>query len=318
VSLLFLFVDGVGLGVDDPAVNPFAATATENLDALAGGSWSAPHLRSAAGQLLASLDATLGIEGRPQSATGQSALISGRNAAALMGGHYGPWPGPTLKRFLDDDQLFQWATSCFGEDAAAWASAFPPGFFAALESGRIRLNALAYAARSCGVPLPELDAYRRGDAVAADLDGAYFASTGVEPPGGHRAGPAGAERAGARLAELASRRPFTFLDVWITDRAGHRADLGEAAELVAKLDAFVGGTLAARRPGTTVLLCSDHGNLEDLRHGRHTRARVPLLVEGPQAERFAGAASLLDVAPVVRSLWASGGSGVPGEDEPTG
>jgi hypothetical protein len=303
VGLLLLFLDGVGLGDDDPGVNPFAAAATPVLDELAGGAWAAPRPHARPGRTLAALDATLGDPGLPQSATGQAALLSGRDAVAAMGGPYGPWPGPTLKRFLAEGELFAWAADRFGVPAIGWGTAYPPSFFAALARGRLRLNVPAWAARRSGVELPDLDAYRRGEAVAADLDGSAFAAHGVEPPGGHRPGPAGAGEAGRRLADAAAERALTFVDVWTPDRAGHRADAAEGRALVARLDAFLGGLLAARDAATTVLVVSDHGNLEDLRHGRHTRAPVPLLAVGPEAEAFADARSLLDVAPAVRRTW---------------
>lgn len=302
-SLLLVFVDGVGLGASDPARNPFAAVATPTLDALAFGSWTEPRLQARPGHAFAALDATLGADGLPQSATGQSALLTGRDAVAAMGRPYGPWPGPTLKRFLAQGELFGWTIERGGADAARWAGAYPPGFFAALDAGRLRLNALAHAAHAAGVVLPDLDAYRRGDAVAADLDGGYFASLGVEPPGGHQPGPAGAEAAGRRLARRAADRRFTLLDVWATDHVGHAARHDQAADLIARLDAFLEGILGERPARLDVLLVSDHGNLEDLGHGRHTRAPVPLAVVGPSAERFAGADSLLDVAPAVLSAW---------------
>jgi len=300
---LMVFLDGVGLGPDDPATNPFALVATPTLDALALGSWTEPRVEARDGRAFAALDATFGADGLPQSATGQSALLTGRDAVAAMGRPYGPWPGPTLKRFLTGGELFGWATARHGPDAAGWAGAYPPGFFAALERGRLRLNALAHAARAAGVALPDLEAYRRGDAVAADLDGAYFASLGVEPPDGYRPGPAGAERAGRRLAGLASLRSLTLLDVWLTDHVGHAARAGEAVDLIARLDAFLHGLLDARSADLDVLLVSDHGNLEDLSHGRHTRAPVPLASVGPSATRLGGARSLLDVAPAVLAGW---------------
>ena len=35
--VLLIFLDGIGLGDDDPAINPFAAARTPTLEALAGG-----------------------------------------------------------------------------------------------------------------------------------------------------------------------------------------------------------------------------------------------------------------------------------------
>ncbi len=51
MHVLFLFLDGVGLGPADPASNPFAAASYPSLRALAGGAdWTAeaPPLRSPA------------------------------------------------------------------------------------------------------------------------------------------------------------------------------------------------------------------------------------------------------------------------------
>jgi len=278
---------------------------TPTLDAVAGGDFVAPRVGRRAAGRFERLDATLGVAGLPQSATGQTALLTGRNAASAMDRHYGPWPGPTLKRLLDEGQLFTWAVRRFGLDAVAWGGAYPPGFFDALERGRLRLNAPAYAARSAGVTLPGEAAYRAGSAVAADLDGAWFASRGTEPPGGFVPGPAGAGRAGERLAAAAAGSAFTFLDVWLTDRIGHRGSMEEARDLVVRLDAFVAGVLRAREAATTVVITSDHGNVEDLGHRRHTRAQVPLIVVGPGESAFEGARSILDVATAVRAVWST-------------
>lgn len=301
--VLFVFLDGVGVGGDDPAVNPFAATPTPTLDGLVGRSVAGWDGTTRCDDDLASrtLDATLGRAGLPQSATGQSALLSGRDATQAMAGHYGPWPGPTLKRFLAEGNLFQWAAA----RGAQHANAYPPDFFRALAAGRLRLNAPAHAAREAGVPLADLDAYRAGRAVAPDLDGAAFASRGVVPPGAPAAGPEAAEAAGGRLARLAGASLLTFFDVWTTDRLGHRADAAAAAALIARLDAFLAGVLSARPRDVTVVVTSDHGNLEDLRHGRHTRADVPLWVVGRGAPHFAEVRTLCGVAPAIRAAWAS-------------
>ena len=64
----------------------------------------------------------------------------------------------------------------------------------------------------------------------------------------------------------------------------------------------MGGLLAALSetdsggPGVTVVLTSDHGNLEDGTHTLHTRNPVPLLAVGPAAGRFADLERLDQVA----------------------
>lgn len=244
------------------------------------------------------LDATLGHEGLPQSATGQTAILTGVNAADEMDGHYGPWPGPTLRRVLDRGSLFSLARDAGG---AALANAFPPGYFAALGGRRYRPNANVYAATAAGVALRSVAEYSAGTGVPSDLDGAHFESLGS---GAERLGPDGSARV---TAGLATTHAFTMLDVWLTDHFGHRQDLRAGRSLLERVDAFLGallrdelGLLAA---GGTVVVTSDHGNLEDLSSSQHTRNDVPLLVVGRHAATFAAARSLLDVAPAAAKVF---------------
>ena len=112
MSLIFIFIDGVGLAPAGPD-NPLASAATPYLRALLGGpltieqvrdwgldtrNWeSEPILQSPitnpqSSILFKAIDATLGVEGLPQSGTGQTALLAGVNAAELHGRHQ---PRPT-------------------------------------------------------------------------------------------------------------------------------------------------------------------------------------------------------------------------------
>lgn len=285
--LLLVFLDGVGLGSRDPAANPFAAARTPVLSGLLGGPLTAALPGRGEGALVfRHLDAGLGTGGLPQSATGQSTLLTGENAAARMGRHYGPWPGPTLKRLLDEGTLFD-------EVRSALANVYPPPYFAARAQRRGRVNVPVYAAERAGLPLLTLEDYRAGRGVSVDLAGSYLRRWLPEAPD---LSPAAQ---GRRLARQAGEQPLTFFDFWPSDEAGHRAGFAEAVALVERLDAFLGGVLEGLGD-TTLLLTSDHGNLEDKRVRGHTRAAVPLLALGPAAAAFAGAETLLDVAPGVR------------------
>jgi bisphosphoglycerate-independent phosphoglycerate mutase (AlkP superfamily) len=53
-------------------------------------------------------------------------------------------------------------------------------------------------------------------------------------------------------------------------------------------------------------LTSDHGNLEDLSTGAHTLNPVATVAWGRGVEAVAGIGSLLDVAPAVEALLATG------------
>jgi hypothetical protein len=96
--VLLIFIDGLGLGADREC-NPLVVIPTPGLRSyLAGASLSA---RSVGGQrggaILLSLDACLGVEGLPQSATGQATLFTGVNAPAQLGYHLKGFPNKALK-----------------------------------------------------------------------------------------------------------------------------------------------------------------------------------------------------------------------------
>jgi hypothetical protein len=242
------------------------------------------------------LDATLGFPGLPQSATGQSSILTGRNAARVMNGHYGPWPGPTLQRMLLAGNLFQ-EFQAAGR-ATLLANAYPPRYLGALAGRRLRVNAPAFAAQAAGGTLQDLAAYKAGQAVSADLTGRYFNSLDAAAP---LLSPA---ESGALLVRLAASRHFTFFDFWLSDEKGHRGSFREAVQLVTLLDEFLGSilTAAAQIPGLSVVITSDHGNLEDKSVRTHTRSRVPLIVTGPAAILFGGVHELTGIAPAVRQL----------------
>ena len=92
MHFLFLFLDGIGLGPDEPDSNPFAHADMPNLMGLLGGRRLVRYtVNDPANPLitdqatLLSLDTTLGVHGPPQSASGQAAILTGLNIPAILG-----------------------------------------------------------------------------------------------------------------------------------------------------------------------------------------------------------------------------------------
>ena len=71
---------------------------------------------------------------------------------------------------------------------------------------------------------------------------------------------------------------------------------------MSRLDGLLGGALADLRPQDTLLLTSDHGNVESIAAPTHTRNPVPLLVIGPAARAFQGSQSIMDLADVIERV----------------
>src|SRR5690606_7367892 len=132
--VLFVFVDGVGLGPADPAVNPLARADLPALAALLDG--RAPVLEAAPyhgrAASMVGLDATLGVPGLPQSGTGQAALLTGRNAAELFGRHFGPWTPTALRPLVERESILARARAA--GLAVAFANAYPEELMDAIDA----------------------------------------------------------------------------------------------------------------------------------------------------------------------------------------
>ncbi|HEU4740587.1 MAG TPA: metalloenzyme [Meiothermus sp.] len=296
--LAFLFVDGLGLS-DDPrsllqtlelptlraltrdfSSQPFAGerTGIAQVTGQAGIAFGDPLGGLAALHwAYRVLDATLGVEGLPQSGTGQTTLLTGTNAAEVLGHHQGPHPLSRLQGLLREQSLQVWGTTRGLE--VVHANGYRQEYLERTRTSRRNmLSAFAYAARAAGLELRSLE-----DPLA--IAPAFWA----EP-----------EKAGERLARLAERHDWVVLENWALDYFAHREpDL--LPERFTELDRFLRGWLEAN-PAATLLLTSDHGNSEEPWHPQHTRNPVPLLVVGPLASTVPPMSSLTDVAPWVRSV----------------
>jgi len=301
MRILFLFLDGVGLGADDPACNPFARAHMPVLGHLLGGrrllANAAPFSGSQADLL--SLDACLGVAGLPQSATGQTVLLTGENVPAALGYHYGPKPNPEVARFLRDGGLF--GRLAQSGKRVALLNAYPPRYFSAIESGRRMYSAIPLALSQAGVSFFTATDLYAGRAISAD-----FTGQGWHDHLNLRDAPILApEQAGQRLAHLASRFDFSFFEYWMSDYAGHGQDMSAALTLLEQFDAVLDGLLTDWDMSRDLLVVtSDHGNLEDLSTRRHTANPVPLLLVGNLTARraFVGLENTTGVAGKISQL----------------
>ncbi len=299
VKVLFLFLDGLGLGDDDPSRNPLAAADTPNLLWLLGGRKlvrSAAPCESECATLLA-VDACLGVPGNPQSASGQAALLTGRNIPAEIGGHYGPKPNPEIAAILQQDNMFLQVARAGG--SSALLNAYPPRYFEAIDSRRRLYSAIPLAASLAGVRLRTASDLQAGQALSADLTGAGWAAQPSFPP----APIFTPSQAGNLLARLSSEHDLTWFDFWPSDYVGHRGVMPEAIELVQRLDGVLGGLARAWQGREDLaVVTSDHGNLEDITARGHTTVPVPALLIGPASLRKVVAPQLRDLTDFAPAL----------------
>jgi 2,3-bisphosphoglycerate-independent phosphoglycerate mutase len=299
VHILLIFLDGVGLGADDPVANPFAAADLSTLRKLAGDSpWldsTAPHHNARARFML--LDPRLGVVGRPQSGTGQATIVTGRNVPGIIGRHYGPKPDAATRAILDEGNLFRQLVDA--GRSAALLEAYPPRWHRGINSGKHLPASYQYATRSAGLRFMDADDLRAGRALSGDWTAAAwrtqlgFPDMPVLTP----------HEAGRRLVEISREYDFSFFSHWFTDVVGHRGSLDEAVGLLTTFDEVMAGVLDEWDDDEgLVIVTSDHGNIEDLSHGKHTENDVPGVIIGSRHGAFAGAKTLADLAPRIADL----------------
>jgi hypothetical protein len=294
VPVLVLFLDGVGLGDPDPAVNPFARVATPTIHRLLGGPLTMRGAVNRPEVLLLPADATLGVDGLPQSATGQTALLTGLNAPRLVGRHVTAYPTARLRQVLAESSLFARLRPAGVE--VALANAYSPEYFAAVAGRRLKMAAVTYAAQAAGVRLRTLADLRQARAVFHDL------TNGRLRQWGHAVPELTPRQAGRRLAGIAATAALTFFEFFLTDLAAHGRIALTPDAVVAMVDELLAGVLAGLDRQTTVVVTSDHGNLEDARTTAHTRNPVPVLVVGPARDAFSAVRAITDVAPAVLAV----------------
>jgi hypothetical protein len=282
--ILFLFLDGVGLGPDDPLINPFSTADLPFLSQLLGGKRLVTGTAPYEGEYASLLE----LE---QSATGQAALVTGKNVSRLVGEHYGPKPNQAVAEVIRQDNLFAEVLRRGG--TAALLNGYPPRYFEGIDSGQRLYSAIPLAATSAGLELMTEAEMQEGMAFAADFTGiGWSAQPGFPPAPIYQ--PA---EAGRKLVEAAVNYDLAWFDFWPSDFAGHRGDMPEAISLLENLDGVLAGiTEAWEEQKGLVVISSDHGNLEDLSKRGHTSNPVPALLIGRVELRRRFGAQLKDLA----------------------
>jgi hypothetical protein len=278
-----IFLDGIGLGADDPSVNPFAIAHTPTLLQLANGHrWLASTgIQESDRSLFIPTDPRMGVAGRPQSGTGQAAILTGRNIPQLVGEHYGPKPNKATRDLIDEDNFFM-QVQAHGQRAAL-LEAYPPRWHQGIDSGKRLRSSYQQAAHVAGLRIFNEDDLYAGRAFAVDWTGegwrtqlGYSDSPVYEP-----------QEAGRKLVEVSRDYEFGFFSHWCTDIIGPRGTMEEGVARLELFDAVRAGVLDTWQDDEgLVIISSDHGNMEAIGDRKHTENDVPTVVTGQQRNLF--------------------------------
>lgn len=295
MNIVFLFVDGVGLGRGDEN-NPFSQYSYSAFEKMSDGQ---PFTKKALPvkkeeHFFAPVDANLGIEGFPQSGTGQTALFSGENAAKEIGKHFGPWPHTGVKHLLEKESVFN-KTLGLGK-TPHFINAYPEIFFK--NAARInRWTGTTLMTKSAGIKLNGPEQVKKGEAVTAGItQKAWRDRLEIDVPA------ISPQKAARQVLKQSQKFDLLLHEYYLTDKAGHSRNHKIATRHLSVYNEFLGTIINEKRGNTTIVLSSDHGNIEDLSTKSHTRNKVPLFAYGPGAAEFFTAHSILDVTPGIIHL----------------
>jgi 2,3-bisphosphoglycerate-independent phosphoglycerate mutase len=286
MCVLLFFIDGLGIGKRGPQ-NPLDGLSdAAPLAIFQGEDANVPFN----GTVIVT-DARLGVNGRPQSASGQTTILTGINAAAAIGFHKQGFPNQALLDIIREHSIFLQLQTA-GVDPIIFANTYTKRFF---ESRPRWVSATTAAVEAAGMRFNTVKDLNAGRAVYQDFTNAMLIERGED------ASLRTPEEAGGVLANIVAANRFTLYEYFITDKIGHAQDMEAARRVLRSLARFIRtllGKLDLEK--TTVVLTSDHGNIEDLSLRNHTLNSVPTIVWGKDRERFSVAIrSLADITPTI-------------------
>lgn len=297
-STLMIFLDGVGIGEKDPAKNPFFQRSFEFFDQVFG---ETPYLEnqniSRNDKCIFPVDACMNIDGLPQSGTGQTSIYCGVNASAEIGQHFGPYAHSALRPLIKKKNIFQ----SFKEKGlkVSFANAFPQVFFDYLNSGKTRINVTSVMSMDSKMRFNDVNDLVKENALSAEITNRRWVEKLnydipiIEP-----------EKAAQRLLNIASQNDFTLFEYFHSDHVGHGRLAPDKEQLLSDLDRFLYYILTNITNEITLLICSDHGNLEDISVKGHTLNPALGISAGNNAEYLVkNIKHLYDIKPAIMELY---------------
>ncbi|HEY8413834.1 MAG TPA: hypothetical protein VIK76_20605 [Pyrinomonadaceae bacterium] len=289
LSVLLFFIDGLGIGTRGPHnpldnlpnAAPLAVFQNEPPESFLDG-------------IVVPTDPTLGVDGRPQSASGQTTILTGINAPAAVGYHKQGFPNKALLEIIGEHSIFRRLTDA-GVKPITFANAYTSRFF----DERPRwVSATTAAVEAAGLKFRTVEDVRNGAAVFMDYTNRILIERGED------VSERSEQDAAIVLSRIVAENRFTLYEYFITDKVGHAQDMPLARSVLTSLALFIRELLTrVNLERTTVILTSDHGNIEDLSLRNHTLHAVPTIIWGAQrAPLAARIQTLADITPAIVAL----------------
>lgn len=219
-------------------------------------------------------------------------MFTGVNCSAEVGKHCEGFPGPALRKIIEDNNLFlelkrRGKKMCF-------ADAYLVDSVEELSSRRFKSVTTVMALTTPEV-ITTAASLMRDEALMQDLTRETiqdrYPDIPIIPP----------QRAAEHLFKIARANDFTLYEFFQTDVSGHSMDYARACEVLRLYDRFLSSLVRyTEAAGISLVMTADHGNIEAIGERGHTLNPVPFITYGP-AEGFLRdkVNSLVDVTPAI-------------------
>lgn len=290
-----IFIDGVGIGEKDYEYNPFFKFGFKIFNEIFK---QTPYIQNQYlekdGIFVFPSDARMGIEGLPQSGTGQVSIFCGINAPQFVGKHFGPFPYSTTIPIIAEKNIFKTYKDL--KLTPYFANAYPKIFFDYIKSGKSRLSTTTLSCRLAGLKLNSVTELRQSKALTAEITNERW-----NQKLSYHLKVIRAETAARRLLRIAGNNFFTLYEFYLTDHLGHGRIADEFDSVYNNLDRFLFTILSElQNEDLTLVICSDHGNFEDLSVKTHTLNPALTITAGKYAREVAESIkNLTDIKPSI-------------------
>ncbi|MFB3904402.1 MAG: peptidase [Acidobacteriota bacterium] len=286
--VLLIFIDGLGLGPSDSPCNPLARFSPSVLNCYSDRLGPLPR-----DGICIPVDTCLSVAGVPQSATGQATLFTGINAAEFLGRHLSGFPNQELRSLLAEESFVQRLAK--RNRSVHFANTYTPAFF---ENRPRWVSVTTWVCESAGLKLNMLTDLLAERSLYMDFTNRLLVDRGHAVPIWTP------EKAAHILVEQAKFHDMCFYEYFLSDVAGHRGTPQENEPILRELDDFLRHVVKELDlENSSLIITSDHGNIEDSCVPGHTVNPVPCLFWGPIRARITGRTrlDLTEIAPLIEA-----------------
>lgn len=310
-KVILIFIDGLGI---PEKVHLSKSPLNYDLKILKGEKF---YSKSSNGFFYGGLDAQMHVPGLPQSATGQASIYTGINTQKLLNQHIFAYPTNKLISLLFERSLFSRLKKI--NKKASFINAYTKPYFKILNDdfgidginyeikdinsfiGNIRLrhrfSATTIQNLSINNPFYTINDILMGRSIYHDIDGHTLLR--------HNIIPSIISRSMVQNAFLynISNYDLILFEYFLTDIYGHKQDYELSVKSLITLDDLIYDlSMILDKKKHSIIVVSDHGNIEDLSRSSHTLNKAIFLYWGDSISKYKIPEQLSDISDFILEL----------------